>query len=170
MSKDRFWLSRTLPFALLAATVFCSSSNSSPPDQAPVVEAEESLESLIDWQNFEAALLDDAKQEGRPVMIYFHADWCVPCVELDRYTFSDEAVAELADSFVRTKVDWTDYASVDDNLDPDAAFLKEQYTIYGLPTILFIDGEGNEVAESRVIGFLDPEDFVLQMERALPAS
>lgn len=102
-------------------------------------------------------------------MVYFHADWCVPCIELDRYTFSDASVVESAESFIRTKVDWTDYASVDDQMDPGAALLKDEYTVYALPTIIFLDVEGNEAAESRVIGYLDPEDFILQMERALPA-
>ena len=103
-------------------------------------------------------------------MVYFHADWCVPCIELDRYTFSDEGVIQSAESFVRTKVDWTRYASVDDQFDPEAALLKEQFTVWSLPTIVFIDAEGIEVAESRVIGYLDPEDFILQMERVLPSS
>ena len=157
-------LSRVIPVALLVATVFCSSP---PPDPAPAVEAESPS---ISWQNFDLVLLEQAQQEGQPVMIYFHADWCVPCIELDRYTFSDARVIESAELFVRTKVDWTEYASVDDQLEPEAALLKEQYTIYGLPTIVFVDAEGNEVAESRVIGFLDPEDLILQMERVLPSS
>ncbi len=158
------WLSRVIPTAVLAAMVFCSSP---PPDPAPAVEAESPS---ISWQNFESTLLEQAKQEGQPVMIYFHADWCVPCIELDRYTFRDTRVSESAESFIRTKVDWTEYASVDDQLESEAALLKEQYTIYGLPTIVFIDAEGNEVAESRVVGYLDPEDFILQMERVLPSS
>ena len=148
----------------LAMAVSCSSS---PPDEVPAEEAESPS---ISWQNFESTLLEQAKQEGRPVMVYFHADWCVPCIELDRYTFSDESVIQSAESFVRTKVDWTRYASVDDQLEPEAALLKEQFTVWSLPTIVFIDAEGIEVAESRVIGYLDPEDFILQMERALPSS
>ncbi len=155
---------RAVPVALLAATVFCSSA---PPDEAPAVEAD--LPS-ISWKTFDSGLLEQAQQEGRPVIVYFHADWCVPCIELDRYTFSDPSVVESAESFIRTKVDWTDYASVDAQMEPGAAQLKDQYTVYALPTIIFLDAEGNEAADSRVIGYLDPEDFILQMERALPSS
>ncbi len=157
-------LSRAVPVALLAATVFCSSAP--PEEQAPAVEAD--LPSIT-WQTFDSGLLEQAQQEGRPVIVYFHADWCVPCIELDRYTFSDPSVVESAESFIRTKVDWTEYASVDAQMEPGAALLKEQYTVYALPTIIFLDAEGNEAADSRVIGHLDPEDFILQMERALPA-
>ena len=156
-------LSRAVPVALLAATIFCSST---PPDEAPAVEADAPT---ITWQNFDSALLEQAQQERRPVIVYFHADWCVPCIELDRYTFSDPGVVESAESFIRTKVDWTEYASVDDRMEPGAALLKEQYTVYALPTLIFLDIEGNEAADSRVIGYLDPEDFILQMERALPS-
>ena len=113
-------LSRAVPVALLAATIFCSSA---PPDEAPAVEADAPT---ITWQNFDSALLEQAQQERRPVIVYFHADWCVPCIELDRYTFSDPGVVESAESFIRTKVDWTEYASVDDQLQPEAALLKER--------------------------------------------
>ena len=37
----------------------------------------------------------------------------------------------------------------------------------GVPEIHFLDGEGNEIRELRIIGFLGPEDFIRRIELAL---
>ncbi|GMR17342.1 MAG: hypothetical protein BMS9Abin32_425 [Gammaproteobacteria bacterium] len=33
-----------------------------------------------------------ASAEGRPAMLDFYADWCVSCIEMEKYTFTDAAV------------------------------------------------------------------------------
>src|SRR5690606_31840644 len=33
-------------------------------------------------------------QATRPVMLDFYADWCVSCIEMENFTFSDPAVAQ----------------------------------------------------------------------------
>jgi len=116
----------------------------------------------IIWQSYEPSLLAQAKEDGRPVMINFHADWCVPCLELEKYTLSDESVVEASQAFLPLVVDWTEFESVDGTLPGEAGALQTQFRVMGLPTILFLDSTGTEVREARVFGFLDPEDFVLQ--------
>ena len=43
--------------------------------------------------------------------------------------------------------------------------LRQQYRIAGVPTILFLDSDGNEVNEARVVGFLNPGNFLKKVEK-----
>jgi len=45
--------------------------------------------------------------------------------------------------------------------------LQKQFSVLGLPAILFLDTLGEEVREARVSGYLDPEELIEQMQRAL---
>ena len=112
----------------------------------------------IAWQDYDPALFDQAREEGRPVLLDFTADWCIPCRELDRFTFSDEGVVAAVDSFLTLKVDLTHFES------PEARPLREQFDVVGVPTIVFIDVQGREVQESRVVGYLGPDDFLQRVE------
>jgi len=112
----------------------------------------------IAWQDYDPALFDQAREEGRPVLLDFTADWCIPCRELDRFTFSDEGVVAAVDSFLTLKVDLTHFES------PEARPLREQFNVVGVPTIVFIDVQGREVQESRVVGYLGPDDFLQRVE------
>ena len=50
---------------------------------------------------------------------------------------------------------------------PDAEqFLR--FAIRATPTVIFLDSEGNEI--HRQVGFLNPDDFLKEMRKALPHS
>ena len=115
----------------------------------------------IVWQDYDPALFDQAREEGRPVLLDFTADWCIPCRELERFTFSDEKVIAAVNPFLTLKVDLTHFES------PEARPLREQFDVVGVPTIVFLDVRGREVQESRVVGYLGPDDFLQQVKRAL---
>ena len=117
----------------------------------------------IEWQFYAPAVLGQARIEGQPVILNFHADWCAPCHELDRFTFSDERVVESTKSFVMVKVDLTDYES------PQSQRLREKFGITGVPEILFLDRTGNEIREARLIGFVGPDDFLQLLNTVSPA-
>jgi thiol:disulfide interchange protein DsbD len=118
----------------------------------------------IVWQDYDPALFDQAREEGRPVLLDFTAEWCIPCRELDRFTFSDEEVITAVGPFLALKVDLTHFES------PEARPLRERFDVVGVPTIVFIDVQGREVQESRVVGYLGPDDFLQQVKRALGSS
>lgn len=113
----------------------------------------------VAWETYSPERIEQAAEEGRPVMMDFYADWCIPCLELERVTFTDPDVIEASESFVRLKVDMTQYESDRNRV------LRERYAIAGVPTILFLDGQGNEVPDARVVGFLRPDRFLEQMEK-----
>ncbi|HEY6867755.1 MAG TPA: cytochrome c biogenesis protein CcdA, partial [Candidatus Eisenbacteria bacterium] len=104
---------------------------------------------------------------GRPVMIEFSADWCAPCHELERATFSDRRVIAAAGSFAAFKVDLTHYDS------PEAERWRKQYAVHGVPTVVFLvpgpSPGGDEVAAGRVEGFLPPDRFLERMRLATAA-
>ncbi|HLV81872.1 MAG TPA: thioredoxin family protein, partial [Chthonomonadaceae bacterium] len=43
--------------------------------------------------------LHQAENAGSPVMIYFHADWCPYCQQMEENTFSDDDVQALSERF-----------------------------------------------------------------------
>jgi thiol:disulfide interchange protein DsbD len=102
------------------------------------------------WAPYDEQRIAAARASGKPVVIDFYADWCMPCKELDRETFSDRGVAAELDRFVRLKADLTK---------PENALAK-QYAIVGVPTLVFLDGTGKEVTGARLTGFEPPEAFV----------
>jgi thiol:disulfide interchange protein DsbD len=112
------------------------------------------------FQPYDAASVQASLAAGRPVMLDFSADWCVPCHELELATFSDPRVVAEARRFDRYKVDLTKYDS------PEADELRRRYAIPGVPTVLFLAPDGREVEAARVVGFLPPEPFLERMKAA----
>ena len=115
----------------------------------------------IPWQAYDPGVLYRARQEGKPVLLEFFADWCIPCLELEEHTFSNEGVINSTWSFVRVRVDMSDYES------SESERLREKFGVTGVPEMLFLDARGNELTDERIIGFVGPEDFLRRMERAL---
>ena len=85
-------------------------------------------------------------------MVDLYADWCVACKEFEHYTFPDAKVQEQFAHFELIQIDLTES-------DAKTIELMEEYTVFGLPSILFFDSQGNELLEQRVTGFLNAKDF-----------
>lgn len=116
--------------------------------------------STIVWQSYDPVVLDRAKQEGRPIILEFYADWCVPCKELERFTFSDQRVIKSTEDFVRLRVDLSNYDS------EESVNIRRQFNVTGVPEIMFFDSQGGEVNAARVIGFLSANDFLQRIKKA----
>ncbi|HEX5632069.1 MAG TPA: cytochrome c biogenesis protein CcdA, partial [Gemmatimonadales bacterium] len=107
----------------------------------------------LKFQPYDAAAVQASVAAGRPVMMDFSADWCVPCHELELVTFTDPRVVAEAKKFDRYKVDLTKYDSAEANE------TRKRYGITGVPTIVFLGPDGQEIVPARVEGFLPPEPF-----------
>lgn len=108
------------------------------------------------------AELDDwiRQSQGKPIMVKFHADWCVSCKEMDRFTLSDEKVQARLKEVVLLQIDVTDGT-------PDDAALLKRFKLFGPPGILFIDRQGHDVPDIKVIGFLNKKDFLTVLNAVL---
>ncbi|TNI87069.1 protein-disulfide reductase DsbD [Aeromonas sobria] len=105
--------------------------------------------------------LDDLKVQlaaarGKPVLLDLYADWCVACKEFEHKTFSDPAVRERFGQMVLLQADVTA------NDDADIALLNS-LNVLGLPTLIFFDREGKELAGQRVTGFMGPAEFMQRL-------
>lgn len=107
-------------------------------------------------QELDAALA----QAGRPVMLDFYADWCVSCLEMEKFTFSDPAVAGKMSQLLLLQADVTK------NTPEDRALLK-RFHLFGPPGILFFDAQGKPLPNARVIGFQNAAQFSAVLDRVL---
>ena len=93
-----------------------------------------------------------ASNKAKPIMLDFYADWCVACLEFEKFTFTDKEVNTLMQQYILLKADVTE------NNQNDKALMK-RFNIFGPPAILFFNNSGDEVKQIRTIGFKNPKDF-----------
>jgi thiol:disulfide interchange protein DsbD len=113
----------------------------------------------INWEAYTKERLEQAIKSQKPVIIDFYADWCIPCKELDKFTFSDKRVIEKSLEFVTIKVDLTKFQSEETNK------LRTKYNVIGVPAIIFLDKNGAEIENLRLAGFEEAEQFLARMQK-----
>lgn len=110
----------------------------------------------IAWLDSEEAGRAKAQAEGKPVLIDFGASWCTACKELEHNTFPHPGVRSEATRFVAIHVDATDDEA------PDTKRLQEKYKVVGLPTVIMLDKDGNEVV--RFNEYVTPDKFLAALK------
>ena len=77
-----------------------------------------------------------ARASSKPIFMDFFASWCLPCVEMEKGTFSDPELQKyLTSNFVTIKVDCTQET-------PDCKAMTEKYGVVGWPTFLILSPDG----------------------------
>jgi thiol:disulfide interchange protein DsbD len=112
---------------------------------------------LSGWLPYDAG---KAVAGGRPAIIDFSAEWCLPCLELERRTFSDERVKKALARRDLFKADMTRVGS------PETVALAQRFEILGVPTVIFLDANGQERRELRLVGFENADGFLKRLAQA----
>ncbi len=93
-----------------------------------------------------AAALVRGRESGRLVLVDFGAEWCAPCVVLERKILTDPQVRRALRGFVLLHVDTDRF--------PEAG---TYFDVHTMPTMVALDGDGNELR--RFVGLMEPEDL-----------
>ncbi|MCS7468933.1 thioredoxin family protein [Stieleria sp. ICT_E10.1] len=89
----------------------------------------------VAWAESYASAQTKAIQTGKPILLYFTGEWCVPCRIMKRNVWADEQVAASVNAeFIPVEID------VDD---PDDAAVLARYNIVGSPVTIVTDPEGS---------------------------
>jgi thiol:disulfide interchange protein DsbD len=103
--------------------------------------------------------IEAAAAAGKTAMLDFYADWCVSCIEMEEYTFTDAGVqAALADTIVLQ-------ADVTANDEQDQELLQ-RFGVFGPPTIIFFGTDGQQRHGYEVVGFMKAQDFTDHVNQA----
>lgn len=98
-------------------------------------------------------VMQKAKSEHKVLMVDVLTDWCKWCVELDNKVYSNPQVYKFANANqINYKIDAEKGEGVE---------FARKYKIKGYPTVLFLDGDGNEI--DRVYGYYPAKDFYEMM-------
>jgi len=144
-----------------AALLVASSGVQGSLDEALAAQMEGPSANAIAWEPYSEAKLDEAAAAGRPVFIDSFADWCIPCKEMDKLTFSRPEVIGLSREFAMFRADLTS------NKDPGVREFYKKFGIKGVPTLIFLGPDGTEIEELRGTGFESKDVFLAKMKRAL---
>jgi thiol:disulfide interchange protein DsbD len=103
-----------------------------------------------------------AAADGKSAMLDFYADWCVACIEMEEYTFTDPAVQSALSNTVLLQADVT----ANDELDQE---LLKRFGVFGPPTIIFFGEDGQQRHGYEVVGFMKAENFSQHIRDAVAA-
>ncbi|MFG1192436.1 protein-disulfide reductase DsbD [Xanthobacter flavus] len=92
-----------------------------------------------------------ARQDGRPTLVSFTADWCTVC-KSNETAMAEPAAAARLSGLDRIAVDVTRYGD-------GAQALMGRYAVIGPPTLFLLDPTGREVPGSRRVGALTLADI-----------
>ncbi|HSD68281.1 MAG TPA: protein-disulfide reductase DsbD [Woeseiaceae bacterium] len=104
-----------------------------------------------------------AASGGKSAMLDFYADWCVSCIEMEKYTFSDPAVQAALTNTVTLQADVTSNDAEDQEL-------LQRFGVFGPPTIIFFGSDGLQRHGYEVVGYMKAEKFAEHVRAAVAAT
>lgn len=104
-----------------------------------------------------ADLFKIAKQEKKPVMLFFHFDGCGACAQMEKTVFTDRKVADFYNSnFVCMDINTRKGEGIETN---------KIYNVQLHPTFWFLDANGNTL--HKLVGLFTPDEFISEGQKAL---
>jgi thiol:disulfide interchange protein len=123
---------------------------------ATPLRADVSAPVKIRWRSDTKAAELEAGKLKRPLLVFFSAEWCMPCKEMMVRSFADPGVADLIGKrFVPLLVDMTN--------DDDAAHaVGQRYHVNAMPTLLAVQGGAEKL---RFDHFVDAAELRAALDR-----
>lgn len=84
-----------------------------------------------------------ARAEERPILYYFHADWCAECPDFERYVLGNPLAGELLQEYVLVRVDLSEF-------DKWSAYVQKSYGVSVLPAAAIRDRQGRLLPQTVV--------------------
>jgi len=111
-------------------------------------ESAENAPSTVHWQPWTADTFEQAKQEGKLVLLNMEAVWCHWCHVMDANTYANAEVgAYIQQHYLPVRVDH--------DRRPD---LANRYRDYGWPATIVLHPDGTEIVKRA--GYIAPENFL----------
>ncbi len=99
-----------------------------------------------------------ARRQSKDMVIYFHADWCTYCGQMEKETFGDAAVIDfLNNKAIAIKVD----------VDQEQRIAR-QFGVRGLPATFLLRNNGEQIGP--LPGFIPPRAYLAMLSRILSPS
>lgn len=103
--------------------------------------------SEIKWYTNLDSAIKEAQNTNKQIFVVFSASWCPACQQLESETLVDDNVKQkISQNYVAVKID------VDTN--PE---LSSKYGIYSIPTIVFMNSNGEVI--KKIEGYQSPDQL-----------
>lgn len=120
-----------------------------------LIRPPDTAQALIAWEPIEHWAAGE-RHGGRPVLLEFGAEWCIPCREMEATTYVHPEVVREADRFRMVKADLTEESDA-------TRALSEAYAVKGVPTVILFGARGGE--HQRLVGYVGPDEMLAAMRR-----
>ena len=115
-------------------------------------------DSPINWHTDVASALQEARTQGRPIMMFVTAKWCKYCHKMENVTFTNAAITQkVQDRFVSLMIDADEQPE-----------LVEKFKIDGFPATLFFGPDGKLCGQAK--GYLSPAKAAKWLDKVSPAA
>ena len=115
----------------------------------------------IKWKNNLDSAFAIASKSNKLIMIDFMAEWCPPCKEMDKKTFSNTNIIIKSDKFIPVRIDVDKQQNIAEEYNGNA----RKYGGIGIPNILFLDKEKKIIRH--IVGFHDVDQLMGIMDSVL---
>lgn len=127
-----------------------------PTENQSAVQNSLEFQQVHSYNELQQALAQNPKAMA---MVDLYADWCIACKEFDHKTFADSKVQAALKDVLLLRIDMT-------NNSENNRTLMKQLSVTGLPTLIFFNAEGKEIAAQRITGFMESDVFLQTLQAA----
>ena len=124
-------------------------------------QASEDNKNGIKWGNNLDLAFAIASNSNKLIMIDFMAEWCPPCKEMDKITFSNTNIIKKSNEFIPVRIDVDKQKNIAEEYNGNA----RKYGGIGIPNILFLDKEKKIIRH--IVGFHDVNQLMGIMDSVL---